>query len=421
MPVIKYIAQLLGWLMNGIYIVIDKIGVPNIALAIVLFTIVIYLAMTPIQVSTQKSSKMMSVVQPELTKIQNKYKGKRDQASQMKMQEETQAVYRKYGVSPTGSCLPMVLQLVILFALYQVILNIPGYIARVREIFDALAIKITSVAGYNDILSTFISDNKIRVSFKGDITQANVIDLLYTMKPAHWAKLQEISAFSGFSQLMTDTAAKSQKINSLLGINISESPLDAIRSGFSGIASGNGSAILVLGIIIGILIPVLAWFSQWLNYKLMPQQNTGNSDNPMMGSMKTMNNVMPLFSAFICISFSMGIGIYWIIGAAIRCVQQVVINRRIAKMDAHEMIRVAQEKRAKKQEKKKDYVSNLDQHARQGGKNLSKGKYTTADLKDIDYSKNAENARPDSITAKANMVKKYNEEHPRENRGKKRK
>ena len=85
MPLIKYIAQLLGWLMNGIYFVLYKIGIPNIGLCIIFFTIIIYLFLTPVQIKQQKSSKVMNAIQPELQKLQKKYQGKKDAASQQKM------------------------------------------------------------------------------------------------------------------------------------------------------------------------------------------------------------------------------------------------------------------------------------------------------------------------------------------------
>ena len=120
-PVIGWIAQLLGWIMNGIYWVLDAISIPNVGIAIILYTIITYLLLTPLQIKQQKMSKMMTIIQPEMQKIQKKYQGKRDQASQMKMQEETMALQQKYGISPMGSCLPMLIQLPILFGLYQVI------------------------------------------------------------------------------------------------------------------------------------------------------------------------------------------------------------------------------------------------------------------------------------------------------------
>ena len=126
-PVIGWIAQLLGWIMNAIYWVLDAIHIPNVGLAIIFYTIITYLLLTPLQIKQQKMSKMMSIIQPEIQKIQKKYQGKRDQATQMKIQEETMGLYQKYGISPTGSCLPLLIQLPILFGLYQVIYHIPGY------------------------------------------------------------------------------------------------------------------------------------------------------------------------------------------------------------------------------------------------------------------------------------------------------
>ena len=100
-PIIGWVCQILGWLINGIYFCLEKIGIPNIGIAIILYTIIIYLVLTPLQIKQQKMSKMMSVMQPDLQRIEKKYQNKKDQASQMKKSEETMAVYQKYGVSPT--------------------------------------------------------------------------------------------------------------------------------------------------------------------------------------------------------------------------------------------------------------------------------------------------------------------------------
>ena len=105
---IGWVSSILGWIINGIYAVLSTIGLPNIGLAIILFTLVIYLLMTPLQIKQQKFSKLNSVMQPEIQKIQKKYKGKKDQDSVMRQNEEVNAVYQKYGVSPTGSCLQLI-------------------------------------------------------------------------------------------------------------------------------------------------------------------------------------------------------------------------------------------------------------------------------------------------------------------------
>ena len=171
-PIIGWIARLLGLIMNGIYeglaylnlhtfgksVVVfgEQMSYANIGLAIILYTIIVYLAMTPLQINQQKNSKMMSVVNPELQKIQAKYRGKNDQASRMAMQQETQDLYKKYGVSMSGSCVTLAIQMPLLFALYQVIYKIPGYITRVGDIFSQLATKVQGTSGSTALLQKFI-------------------------------------------------------------------------------------------------------------------------------------------------------------------------------------------------------------------------------------------------------------------------
>ncbi|MBQ1391207.1 MAG: YidC/Oxa1 family membrane protein insertase, partial [Firmicutes bacterium] len=204
---------------------------------------------------------------------------------------------------------------------------------------------------------------------------------------------------------------QSQKINSFLGINISESPWDVIKSGFQGITGGTANGWLILAMIVGILIPVLAWFTQWLNYKLMPQSATNaNKENAMASQLNSMNTIMPLFSAFICLTLSMGIGIYWIVGAVIRCIQQVIINRKIGKIDT-EAIRqqisddrrnaLAEEnrkERAKSAAKRSSGSHSFNDVRGARAKNLpSTEELLNREMKDV---------HPDSLTAKANMVRK---------------
>ena len=92
-PIIGQIADLLGIVMNFIYEILDKIlpsDVGLVGLSIILYTILVYMIMMPLTIKQQRTSKMTAVMNPELQAIQKKYKNKRDQASQMKMQEEMQ-------------------------------------------------------------------------------------------------------------------------------------------------------------------------------------------------------------------------------------------------------------------------------------------------------------------------------------------
>ena len=149
------IAKLLGYIMEGIFFVIDQIGIPNIGLAIILFTIVMYLLMMPLTIKQQKFSKLQAKMNPELQAVQAKYKNKKDNDSMMAMNMETKAIYAKYGVSPTGSCVQLIIQMPILFALYRVINNMPAYVGKIKEAFFPLVDNLIAQTGSADLLRSF--------------------------------------------------------------------------------------------------------------------------------------------------------------------------------------------------------------------------------------------------------------------------
>ena len=95
------IAKILGFIMNAIFEVLNKFGIVNVGLCIILFTVIFYMLMLPMTIKQQRSSKMMSVMNPEIQAIQKKYANRRDQASTMQMQQELSLVYEKYGTTPT--------------------------------------------------------------------------------------------------------------------------------------------------------------------------------------------------------------------------------------------------------------------------------------------------------------------------------
>ena len=416
-PIIGQLATVMGWIMDGIYKLLNIFGIQNIGLCIIIFSILIYALMTPLQIKQQKFSKLSAVMQPELQKIQKKYKGKNsDQAAMQKMQEETQAVYQKYGVSPTGSCVQLAIQFPILMALYQVIYKIPAYVGSVKNILSAAVTNITAVNGYTDILQNFIKDNKMtRVQLIMDGSKAtsnSVTDFLYALSPSQWKSLAETSQFSGFSDTLNSTAKEISHVQDFLGLNIADQPLTYIKAAFVG-----GSIILA---IVAILIPILAWATQMLNIKLMPQaaqQGNGESQqDAMMNSMKTMNMVMPLMSAVFCFTFPVGLGIYWVANAAVRSVQQFIINKKMDKIDIQVLINENMKKMEKKREKAGLPPQKITNQAHQSVKNINKiekGSSNTdvqSRAKKVEeaYQK-ASNAKADSITAKANMVKAFDE------------
>ena len=414
-PIIGQISVVMGWIMNGIYKFLDGLfGIQNLGLCIFIFSILIYLFMTPLQIKQQKFSKLSSVMQPELMKIQKKYQNKKDQVSMQKMQEETSAVYQKYGVSPTGSCVQLLIQLPILWSLWHVIQNIPAYVGSVKSVLDGVASQIIGVSGYTNILQDFITDNKmtrVRLILDGQTATPNsVIDFLYALSPGQWDKLADMSQFAGFSDAINSTAGEISHMQSFLGLNIAEMPWNYITAVVAG-----GSILLAIA---ALLIPILSWGTQVLNLKLMPQATPQNDDgaNPMASSMKTVNMVMPLMSAFFCFTFPVGLGIYWISSAVVRSVQQVLINRHLNKMDIEVLINENMKKIEEKRAKAGLPPQKLTNQAHQSVKNNNKkdkgnsGSPEAERAKKVEESyKKAAAAKPDSITAKANLVRTFDE------------
>ena len=268
------IAKVLGWIMNGIYYVLNSLfGIENIGLCIIILTLIIYACLFPLTYKQQKFSKLSQKMNPELQDIQKKYKNKRDQVSMQKMQEETQMVYQKYGVSPTGSCIQMLIQMPILFALYRVFLNVPAYVPAVKEKFSVLVTEIMSIDGFADKMTSFVDKIKIAgLSVDFTATDTNVlhnyiVDVLYKMNTSGWSELKNV--FGNLTNL--DATEKSlEKLNYFLGLNISNSPWNIMTTGFK-----SGAYLLAIG---ALLIPVISFLTQRLNIKLMPTASTGEND-----------------------------------------------------------------------------------------------------------------------------------------------
>ncbi len=406
-PIIGQIAVVMGWIMNAIYKVLEAVGIQNLGLCIIIFSILIYLCMTPLQIKQQKFSKLSAIMQPEIQKIQKKYQGKKDQDSMMKMQEETQAVYQKYGVSATGSCVQLAIQMPILFALYQVIQNIPAYVGSVYNVFNGVCTKILAVDGFTDIINNFITDNKMTRVRQVTENADSIVDFLYALSPSQWKSLQEIGQFSGFSDQISKTASEIQKMQTFGVLNIADQPLSYIKT---------GSLILIIA---ALAIPLLSWATQMLNLKLMPQaatQNGNNDNNAMASSMKTMNTVMPLMSAFFCFTFPVGLGIYWIASSVVRSIQQLLINRHLNKMNIDDLVNENMKKMEAKRAKEGLPPQKITNQAHQSARNINKiekgmsGTDEANRAKKVEEAyKNASHAKAGSITAKANLVRDFEE------------
>lgn len=431
-PIIKWISKILGIIMDVIFNVLDFIGIPNIGLSIIAFTIIVYILMLPMTIKQQKFSKLSAKMNPELKVVQKKYEGKKDQASMMKQQEETQAIYDKYGVSPMGSCLQLLIQMPIIFALYPVIYAIPAYVSKIKEVYIPLVNKLIQTEGVAELLQGFRNSARYMNQFSNEaFTSGNVeyiqntyIDCLNMASSNEWASLAE--KFPSLANDINSTYEKIASYNNFLGMNIGNSPMDIMKEAF---------AVGAIGLCIAAaLIPILAAVTQWLNVKLSPTASDSSNKksgsemaDTMSSSMKTMNMIMPFMSAWFCLSFPCGIGIYWIAGAVVRGVQQVAVNKYIDRMDFEALVDKNKEKAAEKAKKRHAknqkilaQTESLNKVASTNTRNISSNatfkevyKMTLeereAKMKELEkYSKSGKKSSGGSISAKANMVKNYN-------------
>ncbi len=408
------IAKVLGWVMNGIYMAMYNLfGIEDVALSIILLTAVIYLCLLPLTIKQQKFSKMTQIMQPEIQAIQNKYKNKKDQASMQAMQQETQLVYEKYGVSPAGSCVQMIIQMPILFALYRVFYNVPAYIVSVKNQFSGLVDTITATSGFQDTMTQIMKDYKLNVAVDFTTTDTSalkdyIVDVLYKLPKSGWENLTDY--FSNVGSEVDTLTPHMNKFNYFFGLNVSDTPLNIIKTSFA------SHAWLIL--VVALLIPVISYLTQMLNIKLMPQAGSNGNDQ-VAQQMKTMNLMMPLFSFVMCFTVPVGLGVYWIAGAICRSVQQLFINKYFKNMDMDDIIRKNQEKAKKKREKMGIAQNQIRDAAKISTKKIDstgEGSKMSSAQKELELEKAAAkkaNAKAGSMAAKANMVRDFNEKNSR--------
>lgn len=421
------IAKLLGMLMDWIYSGISNITggrVESVVLSIVIITIVIYMCLLPLTIKQQKFSKLSQKMQPEMQAIQAKYKNKKDQASMMAMQEETQLLYQKYGISPMGSCVQMLIQMPILFALYRVFYNIPAYLSGVKGSFTGLVDSIQQTSGYQDTLVKLMDKYNVVTSSglnasnaaskladaSGDTLSNYIVDILYKLPSKGWDALMDGKFFDGIQSAVEKTHDALLHFNYFLGLNISDTPWYIIKSNFT-----DKPDKWLLFVILALLIPVLSYLTQMLNIKLMPQATNGNDQ--MASQMKMMNLMMPLISLFFCFTVPVGLGIYWICSALVRGIQQFFVNRHIENLDL-EAVMAKNEEKAKNKRKKmglsEDYIKKAAQIKTKSIDN--KANVSVSAGTEEKLAKAAEykaNAKAGSLASKANMVKEFNERNSR--------
>lgn len=406
---IVWIAELFGWIMDLIFKGVSAIGIPNIGLCIIIFTVVTKVILYPLTLKQAKSQKLTQVVQPEIQAIQAKYKGREnDQQAMMMQQAEIKAVYEKYGTSMTAGCLPLLIQFPIIFGLYKVIINIPDYVASVREYFENIVNAIGGAAALPKI-NEFITENGLtkilaqaRISGTEITTTGDAVNFLNKLSSVQWDAF--IGKFQEAAEVITNNLASIQRMNNFLGIDLAATP--------SSYGLANPKAWI---------IPILAGLSQFAASKLMQKQTESASatqsqqNDQSQAMMNTMNYMMPIMSVVFCFSFASGIGVYWIAQSVVAAVQQIYVNKKMDKLDINELIKLNLEKTNKKRARKglppvnekaaeENYRKMQERMSR-----LEEKRNAALEKSNELVKKSNEYYKTDTIADRARMVQQYNE------------
>jgi YidC/Oxa1 family membrane protein insertase len=209
------IEWLVAWIMYGFHEAITAIGMPEAsgwtwALSIVGLVLVMRAAMIPLFVKQIMASRKMQLIQPELQKIQKKYKGKTDPESRQAMTQETMELYRKEGTNPFSSCLPILAQSPFFFGLFQVLNGLDdiarGDKARVGPIDKTVAAQAESASVFGAQLSdTFLGAN-------GTATQVVTVVLIILMSATTFTTQRQLMTKNMPASAMDNPFARQQKL-----------------------------------------------------------------------------------------------------------------------------------------------------------------------------------------------------------------
>ena len=409
---ISWIAWFFGVIMDFIFKGVSAIGLPNLGLCIIIFTVVTKLLLYPLTLKQAKSQKIQQVIQPEISAIQAKYKGREnDQQAMMMQQAEVKAVYEKYGTSMASGCLPLLIQFPIIFGLYRVIVNIPEYVPSVAAYFQKIVDAIGGEAAIPAV-NKFITDfdlvnllSQARISGKEVSSVRDIINLLNKFTAENWEAFKGV--FTQAIDVIEENLPIIQQMNNFLGIDLAATPMSYGLTNWK-----------------AWIIPILAGATQFLATKVMSAQTAqpksavpvqDDTQKTTQGVMNTMNYMMPIMSVVFCFSFASGIGIYWIAQSVVSTLQQLYINNKMKKLDLDDMIaknlEKANAKRAKKGQPPINTKAAEDNYKRMQEKMAKlQAKRDEAVAKTNALKEEANNYyKTGSIADRARMVQQYNE------------
>ena len=288
----SYIYKAFGWIMSLCYDFVEKIDFGGYALALLLFTLICQIILFPFGIKQQKNSQKQARLRPKENVIRRRYNGRTDRDSQMKMNEELQKLYQEEHFSPFSGCLPLLIQLPLILVLFNIIQQPLTYIVNMSSAdLNAIADKLASL-GVEAVKTAKGSVNELAVLNSIQDNAHNICDVMSANITPY---INDIPDFQMWK------------------INLAIAPKDAISAS---------------GVWYSILVPVItflsAFFGQKLTHKFTYQPtNTGESAS----TMKLMNFMMPLFSAYLAYTWFAAMGLYWTYRSILSFVQQVILSR----------------------------------------------------------------------------------------------
>ena len=336
--ILKPLAWLFSFVIDVIYNGIVAMTTVNaLGITIILFTFITRTLLFPLTLKQQRSTRKMQRLQPKVQRIQDKYKNKKDPESTRMMQLEINDLYKENKTSPFSGCLPMLIQLPIIFVLFEVLRNLSFYITGYGELVDQLTNQVIAIPDYQSLLQNNFQD-VIKTLQNFDITTFDSVkDLLAHLTMTQWNQFYELTnlgANAEFVNLVNET----QALNSFIGFNLTET------AGLS---------------FPGIIRPIVAGVTPWLQSYIMTKANDkrtiaagGDPKKSNNQTMKTMNIIFPFMTAFFVVTMPLGIGLYWIAGNFFSIAQQLIVDKIVDKEEykqALERKRELEEKRRLKE------------------------------------------------------------------------
>ncbi len=330
--ILRPLAWLLKFIINGIYYVVSLMTTPqSMALTIILITFAVRALMTPLTIKQQRSSRKMQRLQPQQQAIQNKYKNKTDPEAQQKMNNEIQKLYADNKTSPLSGCLPILIQMPILFALYEILRNIPFYVNKVAAIFDNMVAEVQTISGYTDILNKDIFASATRVIKNFDASTADgVKDFLYHLSGDQWTSFFDLTGLKSNAVFMQNYEL--QKVINTFGggfltFNLTETP--SFRS---------FDVRWLIPILAGLLTLLQTLITDRKNKKRAKAINPNYQEDEAQKSSKLMLYLSPLMILFFGFSVPIGLGLYWIASSVFGILSQEIVDMILDRQEYKEVL-----------------------------------------------------------------------------------